>query len=98
MAYRLFLGNINDYETTVDYTTDMKRDFGLKHVIAAADKGLNTSTNIATYVDRDSFVYSQSIRGAKSNRGLHQWVIPDAGYDVRESSELNSSHAKGPRQ
>lgn len=85
LAYRLFPGNTGDCETMMDVLSGMKADYGLDRVIAVADKGLNTSANIAACVAKgDGFVYSQSIRGAKSNRELRGWVVSDEGYRVQD--------------
>ena len=59
----------------------MKRDYGCQRVIAVGDKGNNCSTNIAALTaGGDGFVYSQSIRGAKSDAELKAWVLSEAGY------------------
>lgn len=81
IGYKLFSGNTNDCSTMMDVLADMKRDYKLDRVIVVADKGLNTSNNIAACVGRgDGFVYSQSIRGAKSTKELRNWVLADEGY------------------
>ena len=52
-----------------------------ERVIAVGDKGNNCSTNIAALTARgDGFVYSQSIRCAKSDAELKAWVLSEAGY------------------
>nr|WP_314640021.1 IS1634 family transposase [uncultured Olsenella sp.] len=82
ITYRLFPGNTNDRETMADVLAGLKRDYGLDRVVCVADKGNNTSANIAACVARgDGFVYSQSIRGTKSRRGLRRWVLDDGGYE-----------------
>lgn len=81
IGYELFPGNTNDCSTMLDVLAAMKRDYGVGRVIAVADKGLNTSDNIAACVGRgDGFVYSQSIRGTKSPAGLRDWVTSEKGY------------------
>lgn len=89
LAYKLFAGNTNDCETMIDVLSDMKDDYKVDRVIVVADKGLNTSNNIAACVGRgDGFIYSQSIRGTKSNCELREWVISDEDYDVREDGQF----------
>lgn len=86
IGYELFPGNTNDCSTMLDVLSGMKRDYGVERVIAVADKGLNTATNIAACVGRgDGFVYSQSIRGTKSPAGLRDWATSEKGY--REAGE-----------
>lgn len=81
IGYRLFPGNTNDCNTMMDVLADMKRDYKVGRVIVVADKGLNTSDNIAACIGRkDGFVYSQSIRGTKSSAELRNWVTSDEGY------------------
>lgn len=86
IGYELFPGNTNDCATMLDVLSAMKRDYGVERVIAVADKGLNTSDNIAACVARgDGFVCSQSIRGTKSPAELRDWVTSEKGY--REAGE-----------
>lgn len=84
ITYKLFSGNTNDCETMLDVLYDMKKDYRCSRVIVVADKGNNTSTNIAACVGKgDGFVYSQSIRGTKSNKELREWVTSDEGYKTK---------------
>lgn len=86
ITYRLFPGNTCDCQTMLPVLADMKRDLGLPTVTAVADKGLNCSANMAALVAAgDGFVFSQSIRGTKSDRALRQRVLDDAGY--RENAD-----------
>ena len=81
IGYRLFPGNTPDACTMLDVLEGMKRDYGCQRVVAVGDKGNNCSTNIAALTARgDGFVYSQSIRGAKSGAKLKKWVLSEAGY------------------
>lgn len=81
IGYKLFPGNTPDVCTMLDVLAGMKRDYKCQRVIAVGDKGNNCSTNIAALTARgDGFVYSQSIRGAKSDAELKAWVLSEAGY------------------
>lgn len=81
IGYRLFPGNTPDPRTMLPVLEGMKRDYGCQRVIAVGDKGNNCSTNIAALVaGGDGFVYSQSIRGTKSDAELKAWVLSEAGY------------------
>lgn len=81
ISYRLFPGNTQDSQTMLPVLADMKRDLGLQSVTAVADKGLNCSENMAALVaSGDGFVFSQSIRGTKSDVELRRWVLDPRGY------------------
>lgn len=81
ITYKLFSGNTADCMTMLPVLSELKRDYKLGRIIAVADKGLNSSTNIALLVAHgDGFVFSQSIRGTKSTKSLRDWVISEVGY------------------
>lgn len=81
IAYRKFPGSAADCLTMVPVLADMKRDHGLERVVAVADKGLNCSGNIAAaQASGDGFVFSQSVRGTRSDAALKAWVLEEAGY------------------
>lgn len=59
--------------------------------MVVADKGLNTSANIAACVlDGNGYIFSRSVR--KVTKGLKSWVLDDAGY---EGSASGSFKIKG---
>lgn len=81
--YEIFAGNANDMTTMLPA---MKKA-GLRHagdpeaerIIVVADKGLNTSNNIAAItLDGNGFILSQSVR--KAAKQLKDWVLCDEGY------------------
>ena len=81
LNYEIFSGNTNDCLTLLPVLKSLKKEMGLQKVIVVADKGLNTSDNIAAAIlDGNGFVFSQSIRGTKSKRELRQWVLSKDGY------------------
>lgn len=81
IGYRLFPGNTPDPCTMLPVLQDMKRDYRCQRIIAVGDKGNNCSTNIAALVaGGDGFVYSQSIRGTKTDAETRNWVLSEAGY------------------
>ena len=50
-----------------------------ERVVVVADKGLNTSTNIAAcLLDNNGFIFSQSVR--KATADLKKWVLTEKGY------------------
>ena len=87
LDYELFPGNVNDMSTMLP----MMRKAGLRdaanpggeRVVVVADKGLNTSNNIAACtLDGNGFVFSQSVR--KATRELKAWVLDEQGYAESE--------------
>jgi len=81
IAYRKFPGNTADCQTMIPVLADLKHDHGLARVVAVADKGLNCSDNVAAATaSGDGFVFSQSIRGTKSDKALKAWVLDEASY------------------
>ena len=84
IAYRKFPGSTADCATMIPVLADMKRDHGLERVVCVADKGLNCSDNIAAArASGDGFVFSQSVRGTKSDGGLKAWVLSEEGYSAK---------------
>lgn len=81
IGYKLFPGNTVDAFTMLDVLSEMKRTYQQDRVIVVGDKGNNCSVNIAALVGKgDGFIYSQSIRGTKSDAELKGWVLEDKGY------------------
>ncbi|MGN1325391.1 MAG: IS1634 family transposase [Candidatus Spyradenecus sp.] len=88
LDYEIFAGNTNDMATMLPA---MKKA-GLRHaggpeagrVVVVADKGLNTSNNIAAVtLDGNGFILSQSVR--KATKRLKDWVLCDEGYEQNGS-------------
>lgn len=87
IAYRKFPGNTADCLTMIPVLEQMKQDHGLDRVVCVADKGLNCSGNIAaTVASGDGFVFSQSVRGTKSDADLKAWVLDERGYTQGDAS------------
>ena len=89
--YEIFPGNANDMTTMLPA---MKKA-GLKgsghkegeRIIVVADKGLNTSVNLAAItLDGNGFIFSQSVRKAEGK--LKEWVLSDKGYKETESKNF----------
>jgi len=98
IAYRKFPGNTADCATMIPVLADMKRDHGLERVVAVADKGLNCSANIAAAAaSGDGFVFSQSVRGTKSDKALKAWVLDEAGYahGAEDGAKFKSKSKQG---
>ena len=91
LDYELFPGNVNDMSTMLP----VMRKAGLRdaenpdgeRVVVVADKGLNTSDNIAACtLDGNGFVFSQSVR--KATKKLKEWVLDGSGYAESESGRF----------
>ena len=98
IAYRKFCGNEVDCTTLIPVLTDMKKCYDLDRVVTVADKGINSSINIAATIGSgDGFVFSQSIRGTKSDKALKKWVLDDTGYTYnnKDSSTFKFKSKQG---
>ncbi|MBQ9057695.1 MAG: IS1634 family transposase, partial [Atopobiaceae bacterium] len=98
ISYRKFSGNTSDSTTMIPVLSDLKKDYKLNRVICVADKALNCSDNIAAAVALgDGFVFSQSVRGTKSDTALKAWVLSDSGYasQTEDGSTFKSKSKQG---
>lgn len=81
ISYKLFPGNTHDSQTLMPVLTAVKKKFGVKRIIAVADKGLNSGDNIAyNSALGDGYIYSKSIRGASDE--FKTWVLDQADYRI----------------
>jgi transposase len=84
VAYDLFCGNTVDCETLIPMLCRIKGKgkeggFGFKRIMCVADRGLNTSDNIAALLAKgDGYVFSKSVR--KSDEDTVAWVLSESGY------------------
>ncbi|MBM6786842.1 IS1634 family transposase [Collinsella tanakaei] len=82
LDYALFPGNVPDVSTLVPAMDRAGVRFGPdgpERVVVVADRGLNSSANIARCIlDGNGYVFSQSVRGA--DRELKSWVLSEEGY------------------
>ena len=93
LDYRLFEGNTNDCLTLLPVLKDLKAQHGGVHVIVVADKGLNTSDNIAANIlDRNGFVFSQSVRHGTA--ALKEWVCDESGYTGGDDFKIKGRMAE----
>ena len=88
LGFDVFAGNTSDCLTMMPVMKTLRKDTGAQRTVMVADKGLNTSNNIAAItLDKNGFVFSQSIRGKKSPRELREWVVSGEGYRARPDDE-----------
>jgi len=80
-TYRLFEGNTLDCQTLIPAMAEVKEELGLQRIVVVADRGINSSDNIAAMVaTSNGFIFSQSIRHTKSTAELRAWALSEAGY------------------
>jgi transposase len=81
ISYKLFPGNTHDSQTLMPVLTEVKKKFGVKRIIAVADKGLNSGDNIAyNMILGDGYIYSKSVRGA--GKEFKEWILDETDYRV----------------
>jgi transposase len=79
ISYGLFPGNTHDSQTLIPMLTEIKKKFGVKRIIAVADKGLNSGDNIAyNTILKDGYIYSKSVKGASED--FKKWALDESGY------------------
>jgi len=85
MSFNVFPGDTPDCLTMLPAMAQAKRDLGCGRMVMVAGKGLNTSTNIAAItLDKNGFVFPQSIRGTKSPASLTDWVVSPEGHRAKK--------------
>lgn len=95
MAYHTFPGNESEKTNLLPNIRRVKRDFELKRVVVVADRGLNTSDNVAYLAGKnhddmkhnDGYVYGQSILGG--TKEFKEWVIDRLGYTTEKTIDDN---------
>ncbi len=90
LDYMLFPGNSGDVTTLVPAMDKAGVRFGPdspERVVVVADKGLNSSANIARCIlDGNGYVFSQSVRKAAGK--LRSWVLSEEGYEATASGSF----------
>lgn len=85
--YELWSGNTVDCKTMLPAPRRVKDRHPNTRVVVVADKGLNTSSNIAEAVSKgDGFIFSQSVR--RATKKLKAWVRDEAGYEKSASGNF----------
>jgi len=86
MAFNIFSGGDSEKTSLLPIIRRVKKDYGLKRIIAVADRGLNTSDNTAFLAGtndddscgHDGYVYGQSVLSA--DKEFKAWVLNTEGY------------------
>jgi len=89
ISFDIYAGNTNDCLTLIPTLEQNKERYGVKRIVAVADKGLNTSDNVfALCAKGDGYVFSQSVR--KGNEELVKWVLSQTGYSALDKDKCRS--------
>jgi len=87
-AYNTFPGNESEKTSLIPTVRRIKNDFEIERIIIVADRGLNSSDNIALMAGKnmnpkhnDGYVYGQSVLGA--DKEFKEWVLQREDY-IRE--------------
>jgi len=81
ITYRLFQGNMPDFDTLLPVLSELKQHYNLQRVIVVADKGLNSGTNKAyNLIKGDGYIFSRSVRGTKASKEVKAYVLDERGY------------------
>lgn len=95
MTFNTFPGNESEKTSILPAIRRLKKDFGMKRVIAVADRGLNTSDNTVflsgvnddNSKGHDGYVYGQSVIGA--DKEFRKWVLNKKNY--KKTKELDEN-------
>ena len=79
IAFDLFAGNTVDSKTFLPVLSRIKRNFSLKRVVVVADRGINTSDNIAySIINKDGYLFSRSVKQVDAK--CRDWVLNKNSY------------------
>jgi hypothetical protein len=85
VSMSIFPGNTSDSITLQPTMKDIKASYVLGRLVAAADKGMNSSSNINAIINAgDGFLFSQILRGKKGQR-YHAMIFDESGWVINES-------------
>ena len=93
MAFNTFSGGESEKTSLLPIIRRVKKDYGMKRIIAVADRGLNTSDNTAFLAGtndddsrgHDGYVYGQSVLSA--DKEFKAWVLNSDGYIHTEETD-----------
>lgn len=95
MAFQIFSGGESEKTSLRPLLRRVKHDYGMERIITVADRGLNTSDNIALLAGinnddsqgHDGYVYGQSILSA--DKEFKDWVLNHDGYLHTRETDKN---------
>ena len=98
ISFDLFPGNTNDCQTMLP-VLEGRRERGMGRVVVVADRGMNSSANMAGVVAQgDGFVFSQSMRGTRSDARLRDWALSGRGYVSSPDGEFRTKGSQRHRR
>lgn len=98
ISFDLFPGNTNDCQTMLP-VLEGRRERGMGRVVVVADRGMNSSANMAGVVAQgDGFVLSQSMRGTRSDARLRDWALSERGYVSSPAGEFRTKGSQRHRR
>ena len=98
ISFDLFPGNTNDCQTMLP-VLEGRRERGMGRVVVVADRGMNSSANMAGVVAQgDGFVFSQSMRGTRSDARLRDWALSGRGYVSSPAGEFRTKGSQRHRR
>lgn len=98
ISFDLFPGNTNDCQTMLP-VLEGRRERGMGRVVVVADRGMNSSANMAGVVAQgDGFVFSQSMRGTRSDARLRDWALSERGYVSSPAGEFRTKGSQRHRR
>jgi len=84
VSMSIFPGNTSDSITLEPAMKEIKRAYELGRLTVVADKGLNSSKNIAELVKNgDGYVFSQILKGTKGKR-YHGKLFDESGWNMNK--------------
>jgi len=97
ITYELFPGNTNDLSTMRPILEKIKKQFNLGKLTIVADKGNNSSTNLAL-IDAygDDYIIAQKIRGRGT--ALADIVLDQAGYQMNQEGTFKHKMVRYERK
>ena len=96
MAYDIFPGNESEKTSMLPTIKRVKREFEVDRVVVVADRGLNTSDNIALLAGKnlnpkhnDGYIYGQSVVGG--SKEFKEWVLDRKDYKSTKERDENGN-------
>lgn len=86
ISYELFPGNTNDFKTLEPVMKHLKQEYGIKKIIVAADRGLNSKQNLA-FLKSMGYEYVMAYKIRSSAQDVKELVLDEESY-THESEDF----------
>lgn len=95
MAFHKYEGNGSEKTHMLPALRTFKRRYDLSRIVVVADRGLNTSTNVAHLAgvnnsdqkENDGYIFGQTVRGASEK--FKEWALSESGWTDTEQTDRN---------